>query len=387
MNTPVSTRRFRRRVVIAAIALVLAGTLVITEVLMHLFFYIHYHESADWIPDGHIRGRLKPRQTYMTGPAYNPNLDYRSTSFPVRINKYGFRGPDWSPQPATGTLRIALLGASAAFNYHDREEDTWAQILGGCMSERLGVRTEIVNLAVLGFDAQDSKINYLINGRFFSPHVVIVYHTWNDLKRFRLFEGDPSLLLFSSVAQPPLGPVKKFLAHFQLIRLLRKVYYRIFTRAIENNYRHLESSEVVETRPAVDAAFAWYRRNFEDLVEFVNDDRAIPVLVSQATVVNELILGDPHTRKQVSLELVGMTLPVLIGTWKRANEILEDVARQKQTIFVNGYDGIPHSLEYLEDHVHLAPRGNRALAGLVCGELSRNQRLLITVANLKERGR
>jgi hypothetical protein len=372
----VARRADRLGTKIAAVLTVLFACLVVAEICMHRFFYILYHETPDWMPDGHVRGRYKPNQSYMTGPAYNPNINYRLKSHPVHINKYGFRGPDWSPNPQPGTLRIALLGASAAFSYHDREEETWAFLLGQCMTEKLGRKTEVVNLAIPGVDAEDSKINYMINGRFFNPAVVIVYHTWNDLKKFRVFEGNSTSLLFANVAPAPPGRIKKLAARSQLVRLTRKVYYRFVTRANENSYRHLEPSDVQETKAPSGEAFRWYRRNFEDIAQIARSDGVIPVLVSQATLVHGSIFDDIHTRRQVGVELVGMTLPVLANTWQRANRILADVATDKEAVFINGYDNIPHSLEYIEDHVHLTPKGNRALADLVCSELSSNERIL-----------
>jgi len=193
------------RNLIGNIALVGASVLVsvlLVDGLLWLVSPLNYHTTPAWQPDGHIRGRFAPEQTFQTGPSHNPLFPIREESYQNRINRFGFRGPDFSLEPDDAVVRIAVFGGSAAFNFHDPDEKTWPQRLGDCLTRELGVKTEVLNFALPGFHLGISKINYLINGRVFRPDIAIAYHTWNDLKVVGKVSANVEQLLISPVAQP-----------------------------------------------------------------------------------------------------------------------------------------------------------------------------------------
>ena len=49
------------------------------------------------------------------GWSYRPGIvgwsSHENTAY-LRMNRFGFRGPDWSHRPPTGTFRIAVIGNS-----------------------------------------------------------------------------------------------------------------------------------------------------------------------------------------------------------------------------------------------------------------------------------
>src|SRR5207253_1090865 len=90
---------------------------------------------------------------------------------------------------------LIVLGGSAAFCYQGGgEAKSWPGLLSSYLSQELKAPVEVLNLSAPGYDLSNSKVNYLFTGRSLNPHVVLVYHTWNDFKFLRGVDaGDPPI--------------------------------------------------------------------------------------------------------------------------------------------------------------------------------------------------
>ena len=348
---------------IAVVATSTVLTVGLIDAGLWLIAPINHHESPTWQPDGHIRGRYVPGQLFETGPSHNPLYPVRDSSFENRINRYGFRGPDFELDGDPGTVRIAIFGGSAAFNFHDPEDETWPQRLGACLSDRLGGKTEVLNFALPGFDLGISKVNYLINGRVFEPDIAIAYHTWNDLKAIGRISGDADELLVSRVAEPagyPTRIARGLSRYSQIVRRARVLYYQL--KAGEREGTSVESA----WGPASQRAEHWFRSNFTDFINFTRSDNVIPIVATQGTIVAEDNLDDSEVTQHISVEMVGLSLDDLLDLWRWANDTIVDVADQHGVLSVDVYSQLPHSMTYLEDHVHLAPEGQIRVAEIFC---------------------
>ena len=312
-----------------------------------------------WIPDGHLKGRAVPGQVFHTADGY-----------PVRINRLGFRGPDPDWRPAPGTLRVAAFGGSSTFCYHaSGEENTWPARLEAELEAALAMPIEVVNLGLPGYDTATSKLNYLFVGRALHPHVVLLYHTWNDLKWFRRLERAPQP--FAGVASnKPLW--QRVARATQLGRRLRNALLRQELLRVENTYTSLEEAGAAAARAPGPEALVWAEQNFRDFARFARADGVLPALISQATLVHPSNFGDRELRMLFHPDFVGMTPRVIHQSWTRMRALLRDVAVSEGAVFVDGYAAVPHDLEHLADHVHLTDRGAAVLARAVAEELLRD---------------
>ena len=84
---------------------------------------------------------------------YAMKRDYAGAAFcvPLRTNSLGFRGREWAPAKAAGTLRIALLGDSHAFGYGVAFEQTLSDRLEKRLQRRLARPVEVLNFGVNGY--------------------------------------------------------------------------------------------------------------------------------------------------------------------------------------------------------------------------------------------
>lgn len=80
------------------------------------------------------------------------------------INNMGFRRMgDTSYHKRAGVVRIVAPGGSSTFSFHTDNENLWTAVL-------------------------EQKLNYQI--RPIRPDIVMVYHTWNDMKLFSPIEKE-----------------------------------------------------------------------------------------------------------------------------------------------------------------------------------------------------
>lgn len=100
----------------------------------------------------------------------------------VTTNRWGMRGPDYEPQPAPGTYRVALIGSSIVMGAGVGDEETFAAVLEDMLNAQpingLHARYEILNFGVPGYkplqtlpvvdralDFQPDALFYVATGR------------------------------------------------------------------------------------------------------------------------------------------------------------------------------------------------------------------------------
>jgi len=283
-------------------------------------------------------------------------------------------------------LRLVVFGGSAGFCYHQTDAETWPGKLQFYLRQGLNMPVEVINLALPGFDSSNSKINYLFTARELHPHVSLLYHTVNDLKFFRPMEKNPIAVIFAWIAGKK--PYWQHLA--RKTQIGRRV--RNFLLARKNNipygetqYTSLNKEGAGAARPVVPEALQWARKNFSDFVMFSRSDKVLPVMVSQATIVAKQYLTNPKYNTRLSMDLVGMTWPVLLDTWQEMNRIIKEVCDKDLAIFVDGYNAVPHNYNYLEDHAHLTTEGCDVLARAISDTLLKDERFLKVAKHLREK--
>lgn len=355
----------------------LVATLGVLELALRLVAPVPYGTDLHWIPDGHVKARLDPAQVAVNEHGRR-----------VQVNALGFRGPEPAPEPARGTLRLIALGGSSTF-CHDVSDDahTWPARLEARLTAALGAPVEVINLGLPGYDTANSKVNYLFTGRALHPHVVLVYHTWNDLKLVRSVDASAMLprdaLSGRSGASRNVSPLARLLWDAQLSQRVRRAYLALRDGAWENYYGSLEGRGRAAEAPIGDRGWRWFRQNFVDVVRFAHDDGVLPVVISEATLAHPEALEDAARRATIRNELLDMTLPRLIETWPEAVRILRDVAEREGAVFADGYAAVPGDLDHLRDHVHLTDRGADRLAEAITAALLGDERFRAVVVRVR----
>jgi len=108
-------------------------------------------------------------------PIPNTELGY------TRINSGGFRGPEYSPSSAPGTVRIAFLGDSEAYGERLKEHET----AGGALETQLSHmdakhKYEVLNFGVLGYNTAQEFERLKRRAMPYKPAIVVLLYSFND---------------------------------------------------------------------------------------------------------------------------------------------------------------------------------------------------------------
>lgn len=372
-ESPVGGSRLRRwffRGAVLAASFVLAAGL--CGAVLWIVAPLPYHEWLVREAEGHIRARPMPNQVAHTG-----------AGDPVRINKHGFRGPDYPFQKPPGTLRIEVFGGSAAFCFHAAgREKSRPGARERKLRQRLGMPVEVINLGLPGFGSFNSKINYLCFGRAFNPDAIIVYHTWNDVARFRRLQTRPYHPV-AAIANKPLW--QRIARATQIGRRARNFLSTVTRKRMQLELAADEGTGVRHGQPVAQQAFDWERQNFVDFVTLAQGDGVLPILVSQGSLVPVDNPDDAAVQFAVGSALgpLEMTVPLLTDTWPKVASIIEDVAWERGAVFVDGYRAVPHDLEHLRDLAHLHDAGSDVLAEEIARVLTDDIRFMQLVNRVR----
>jgi lysophospholipase L1-like esterase len=103
----------------------------------------------------------------------------------LRMNRFGFRGPDWPQQPATDTFRIAVIGDSFVESSHLPDEHSLTSLI----ESRLSVcpafsdrHVEVLNFGVSGYGTAQEYLLLQRKVVLFHPNLVLLaIYVGNDV--------------------------------------------------------------------------------------------------------------------------------------------------------------------------------------------------------------
>lgn len=108
------------------------------------------------------------------------------------VNSIGFRGPEFTLEPAPGVRRIVFLGDSFTFGEGVIHEETYAERTRSLLEEaEPGRRTESINLGVGGYNTFQEAAVLRTLGLALKPSAVAVGFTLNDAEP-ELFRRNPA---------------------------------------------------------------------------------------------------------------------------------------------------------------------------------------------------
>ncbi len=171
------------------------------------------------------------------------------------VNSKGFRGPEFSREKRTGSIRIVAMGDSVTFG----GKVTYPRVLDNCLDKDY----KVINAGVPGYSAYQGLKFYENRIASLNPDAVTVMYGWND---HWLARGYPD-----SRQKPP-GEVKSS----DLFRFLREL--RLY-QLINFGISELAASETVEERLRR-VPLPEYRTLLGKLVDSIESSGAKPVLLT-----------------------------------------------------------------------------------------------------------
>jgi hypothetical protein len=135
---------------------------------------IFAHQSAqltEYLADSTRRDRVHPELGWIVRPGFKREGEV--------INAQGLRNlHEYAPQPAPGVLRVAAFGDSFVYGSDVDTKDSWPT-----QTEQLYPQLEMLNYGTGGYGDDQAYIRYRREGADFSPTVVVLGFTPDDLRR------------------------------------------------------------------------------------------------------------------------------------------------------------------------------------------------------------
>ncbi len=154
---------------------------------------------------------------------------------PVRINHFGFRGPDFQLEKKPDTFRIICLGDSVTFGWSVGDSETYPAQLQSLLRIKYPGRTiEVINLGVTGYTSFQGKELFLAFAQKLKPDLIIFGFGPND--RLPALSSDQEL--YDSRAWQK-NKLDLLLSHSQVYKLLKAgvIYLQRRTQGLSLNPR------------------------------------------------------------------------------------------------------------------------------------------------------
>jgi len=148
---------------------------------------------------GRFMGLIRPSQSKERVYELKPGRQWLSEEAPVRTNSRGFRGPELPKTKPAGTIRIVGLGDSVMFGWGVTEDQTYLCRLEIALgADAAGVRVEILNLAVPGYNTSQEAAVFRDEALPLSPDLLLVGYVLNDAEPVLFRDAAPENPLVAS---------------------------------------------------------------------------------------------------------------------------------------------------------------------------------------------
>ena len=177
----------RRRAVF--IALTAIAGLVVGVILLegaYRVYKLYVYGMIDY-PDIVALGAMYRDEQYGTLPApnfrfdmipdkvrFHPNVGGYEAD--VTINRWGYRGKDFSKEKPPGTFRIVAFGGSTTMDVESDDANTWPVLLENSLNEDVsthrrwpGERVEVINAGVGGARTREGLLKLRNEAQYFQP--------------------------------------------------------------------------------------------------------------------------------------------------------------------------------------------------------------------------
>jgi lysophospholipase L1-like esterase len=331
-------------------------------------------------------------------PAVSPHLES-----PVRIemNALGERGSEL-PDGAGGTLRVAVVGGSAAYCYLVDQPASWPQRMGVCL-EQMGVpanlgrsRVHVGNLSEAELSSGGARLIVdRVLARCAGLDAVVLMIGISDVLRWLRY-GAPDRLPAQTAADvfalQPEGPYSWRPRASALAEIGRRLRHRwtlwrqpvvhrrkVGTSVINSRARKRNAARVITDVPDPAGVLAEYRANLAGIVETLVAKHVAVVVLGQphydSTGCSDHVasqfwnggVGDPSEAPVTVFYSNG----VLDELSRRVTVVTREVAQQLGVSYVHLDAIVPSDLKYYYDQFHFTPAGSDIVARAAAEALGR----------------
>lgn len=305
-----------------------------------------YVASRGWTANCYVTGLVFFVPHATAGYTLRPNLRLKSSTYDIRTNAFGLRGPELAASRShEGSTRIMVLGGSSVFGYLVAEGQDSCVLLQDALAGLGNLPpVEVLNAGVPGYNLRQCRLRYQADLATLKPDYVLIYAGWNDSKN--VIADEPEQL---DLTPPAPSVLERGLSRSTTYGLLR---YRLFPPAAPKF--SIPASESVRVTQAGSQQF---QEELQALIDAIRASGAVPILSTQLMAAAsqcqglEAFLG--NTQAQIAVNQA-------VGQW--ISQAVRDAANQNALTLIDVQDEVDCDVEQLGDAIHLTAQGHASVA-------------------------
>ncbi len=293
------------------------------------------------------------------------------------LNSFGFRGPEITPVPRPGCLRVALMGASETFGYDESPGHEFPALLRKKLAGRGCV--EVVNVAVVGMST-GTMVDYWNNWvSRFRPDVVVVYSS--PLFYLASRESPDARRAAGAVSAPPPAPAPPAASldnpfESRFVKRMRGVGHAAVPawawmawnkHRLEHQLRGVPADARIHAPPA--AGLAAYEHDLVRLIGTVRSQARVVLLTHAQRAdlpVPTRVLPDLWEERNWVPQA---DLPVFVEFDRAANTVTRQVAARENLQLIDAAQLLNGCWDCFGDLNHFVDKGSERMSDLLAREL------------------
>jgi lysophospholipase L1-like esterase len=297
----------------------------------------------------------------------NRGKDEKVTYF---INEHGTRGASFKLPKPTGVQRIVVLGGSTVFDTDADEGADWPHLVEKFLREKGHRQVEVINAGIPGLTSTDSLGRLYTEIWQWEPDYLIMYEAWNDIKYFNRLSYDMPLIRLVKPSNLDADPYKNYQGMLDYLLSYSQLYMRVRTKYFAWKYPVGSEGKLREERKdnVEDLGLAQFRLNMETFVDVSRNIHAIPILITQATLVSPT--NTAEDRKRIGYGYVGLSHEGIVRAYEKCRQLILETAQEKKADVLDLMSQFQGKSEVFRDHDHTTPHGSEAVAKRVADFLA-----------------
>ncbi|MGE5797794.1 MAG: SGNH/GDSL hydrolase family protein [Ignavibacteria bacterium] len=279
------------------------------------------------------------------------------------INPRGYRGKEFNIIKDKGTIRIIIYGGSAVFDIYKSEGKDWPHRIEQILKEKGLNNVEVINGGIPGHTTFDALGRLFSDGWTLNPDYVINYEAWNDICYFTnnitiqkyykpYIEGEDPRISYQNTIDKLLCETSQL-----YVRLRGKYYDWKYNIGIEGAAVPTSDEEMTEL------SLKQYRLNLEMFVDLSRNINAVPVLITQARLVDKN--NTPEEKSKIAYEYQKMNHSNLVKAFEKTDEIIKGISLKKKVNIIDPSKTMSGKSIFFKDHVHTTEEGSDQLAKII----------------------
>jgi lysophospholipase L1-like esterase len=285
-----------------------------------------------------------------------PGYEVKGSKIHIKINSLGFRGDEFERTKPPGTFRIVALGASTTFSSEvSSNQATWTHRLQDKLrAMHPGRRIEVINAAVGGYVAADNLKNLKHRVLPLDPDLVIYYEANNEIVR-----DTRELAIARGVLREGAGATPGWAKAISRVSLMFDLFYKniaIWARSGDSG-----GAKIDRVPPELPSRFI----GVLDEMRAVLAERDVPFVLATFIVKYR---RDQDRATQIANADVAfyympwMSIDGMLDAMDVYNQAIVDFGARAGLQVVDDRFAIPPDAEHFTDCMHLADKGNEAMA-------------------------